>query len=267
MRSRARAGFTLLEVMLAMSALALVSAICYAAFHLGIRAVERGEIAVVTAQRLRVASDVLIRQVKSAVPYPARDEDENVYPYFFGNPTAMTFVTAAGLQGGGGLVRVSYRLETDPPRLVLEETPFLSPDALGRKRFEPVDARKAVILQNFKDLKFQYFFWDGTGDVSDKDNWRSDWDPREEDMLPLAVRIRIDGVPGLENDAFYQTVPLMAATYGSDGAGGEVDEDGLQDRALDMARDAERMNRARGGAGATDGERADESDDGDEGDE
>ena len=66
-----RAGFTLLEVMLAMTSLVMVTAICYAAFHLGMRAVERGEVAVVTAQRLRVASDVLIRQVKSAVPYPS----------------------------------------------------------------------------------------------------------------------------------------------------------------------------------------------------
>ena len=67
-----RAGFTLLEVVLAMTSLVMVTAICYAAFHLGMRAVERGEVAVVTAQRLRVASDVLIRQVKSAVPYPVR---------------------------------------------------------------------------------------------------------------------------------------------------------------------------------------------------
>jgi prepilin-type N-terminal cleavage/methylation domain-containing protein len=46
---RGRAGFSLLEVMLAMVALALVSMICYGAFHLGIRAVEKGEVAVVTS--------------------------------------------------------------------------------------------------------------------------------------------------------------------------------------------------------------------------
>ena len=43
-----RAGFTLLEVVLAMTSLVMVTAICYAAFHLGMRAVERGEVAVVT---------------------------------------------------------------------------------------------------------------------------------------------------------------------------------------------------------------------------
>src|SRR5438876_6980422 len=100
---KARAGFTLLEVVLALTSLALVCAVCYGAFHLAIRAVERGEVAVVTAQRLRVASDVLIRQIKSVVPYPEITEDEDRYIYFKGNATSMAFVTAAGMRNGGGL--------------------------------------------------------------------------------------------------------------------------------------------------------------------
>src|SRR5579884_1150562 len=115
-----RRGFTLLEVMLALTALALVAAICYGAVQLG-------EVAVVTAERLRVASDVLIRQIKSTVAYPARNRDEDVYPFFVGTATSMTFVTAAGLTGGGGLTRVVYRLEEAPPRLVLEESQAFSP--------------------------------------------------------------------------------------------------------------------------------------------
>src|SRR5947199_9502290 len=92
--SERRDGFTLLELVLAMSALAMIVAICYGAFHLGIRAVESGERAVVTAQRLRVATDVLIRQVKSAVPYPARNRDDVVYPYFVGTATSPPFMYA-----------------------------------------------------------------------------------------------------------------------------------------------------------------------------
>ena len=60
-------GFTMIEVMISITLLALIAGICYAAFHLGIRAVGKGEMAVVTAQRLRAATDVMIRQVKSAV--------------------------------------------------------------------------------------------------------------------------------------------------------------------------------------------------------
>ena len=69
--ARHRAGFTLIEVMISITLLALVAGICYAAFYLGVRAVGKGEMAVVTAQRLRAATDVLIHQVKSALASPA----------------------------------------------------------------------------------------------------------------------------------------------------------------------------------------------------
>ena len=65
-----RRGFTLLELILAMSALALIATICYAAFHLGIRAVERGEVAVVTAQTAALTGwpyVVLVAMALSAV--------------------------------------------------------------------------------------------------------------------------------------------------------------------------------------------------------
>src|SRR5207247_7433898 len=98
----ARAGFTLLEIVIALTALALVTVICYGAFYLGIRAMERGEVAVVAAQRLRVATDVLIRQIKSVVPYKARNRDDEEYVFFMGTASSMAFITGAGLEGGGG---------------------------------------------------------------------------------------------------------------------------------------------------------------------
>src|SRR5262245_23991812 len=107
-------GFTLMEVVLAMTSLAMLTAIVYAAFHLGTRALEKGQAAVVTEQRLRVASDVLTRQIKSIVAYPARNDDDGSFYYFRGSPSRMSFVTAAGLQGGGGLVEVTYTVEDGP---------------------------------------------------------------------------------------------------------------------------------------------------------
>jgi prepilin-type N-terminal cleavage/methylation domain-containing protein len=104
--SHPSAGFTLIEVLISITLLALVAGICYAAFHLGIRAVGKGEMAVVPAQRLRAATDVLIHQVKSAVASPALI-DGDTYPYFYGDKTSMSFVTEAGQLGGGGRAGVS----------------------------------------------------------------------------------------------------------------------------------------------------------------
>jgi general secretion pathway protein J len=213
-----RRGFTLLELVLAMSALALVAMICYGAFHLGIRAVERGEVAVVTAQRLRVASDVMIRQVKSIVAYPACNEEEEVYPYFVGTATSMTFITAAGLEGGGGLTRIAYQLVEDPTRLVMAEGKRFSPAMLGEQNLPPPTDRAAVLLDGFKTLRFQYMMNDGVDT-----EWREEWDSYEEEMLPAAVRVLVDGLPGIELDTWGQEIPLMIIS--GDNVG-EVDDDG-----------------------------------------
>jgi general secretion pathway protein J len=223
-RARCRArGFTLLEVVLAMTALGFVAAICYAAFHLGVRALERGEVAVVTAQRLRVASDTIIRQVKSTVAYPARNKDEEIYPYFVGTATSMTFITSAGLSGGGGLTRVVYQVANDPTRLLLIESPFFSPDGLGAEPLDTPGQMSAILLDGFTNLKFEYMMNDGVDT-----EWRPEWDGHEEEALPAAVRIMVEGMAGLEVPVWGQEVPVMVALYGEDL--GEVNEEDIAEQ-------------------------------------
>ena len=221
-RARSARGFTLLELLLAMSVLALVAAICYGAFHLGIRAVERGEVAVVSAQRLRVATDVLIRQIKSIVPYRAhnREEDES-YPFFYGHGTSMIFVTGNGLHGGGGLVRVCYYVAGEPPQLRMQESEFFSPNSLGRVDGCEPNARDSTLLDDFKSLHFEYMMSDGVDT-----EWRAEWNGHEEDAIPSAVRVLVDGIPGLEVDRWGQEIPVMASLYGENGTElSEEDED------------------------------------------
>jgi type II secretory pathway component PulJ len=257
--SDSRAGFTLLEVVLAMTSLVMVTAICYAAFHLGMRAVERGEVSVVTAQRLRVASDVLIRQVKSAVPYPVRTEDDEVYPFFVGTPSSMSFITAAAQQGGGALARVTYTLQDNPPRLMITESPSFSSDGLGRDRLEHAGERTTVLLDGFRTLRFQYLLDDGTDS-----EWRSSWDAREEEILPNAIRITVDGLPGLEVDTWGQEIPIMVSTLTEGGA--EANEESLADKTDQQQAGGQTSGPGvaggEGGGGGSD-EEASESDDDD----
>ena len=216
-----RGGFTLLEIVIALTALALVTVICYGAFHLGIRAMERGEVAVVAAQRLRVATDVIIRQVKSIVPYKARNRDDEEYVFFMGTASSMAFISAAGLEGGGGLTRVVYQVMDDPPRLVMSESPFFSTRALGREPVDQPGLHSAVLLDGFRSLKFEYLLYEGV-----EPEWRTEWNGHdEEDMLPVAVRVLVDGIPGLEVNTWGQEIPVMAAHYGEEGGAGFLDED------------------------------------------
>lgn len=246
---RTAAGFTLLEVVLAMTSLALVTAICYGAFHLGLRAVEKGEVAVVTTQRLRVASDVIIRQIKSVVPYAVRNEDEDVYPYFEGTATSMRFVTAAGMQSGGSLAVVEYRLERDPSRLVMQEGVEFSPDSLGRGKVDKGD-HATVLLEGFDSLKFEYMLNDGADT-----EWRQAWDGHAEEMLPAAVRLVIEGLPGADA-TWGQEIPTMATAYGDNQ--GEVDDEDLQETDQGDEETPDANGEQKGGGEAPDADGGDE---------
>jgi type II secretory pathway pseudopilin PulG len=223
-----RAGFTLLEVVLAMTSLAMLTAIVYAAFHLGTRALERGEAAVVTAQRLRAASDVLIRQVKSVDPYCSRSVEDGEYPYFFGNGRSMTFVTAAGLLGGGGLVRVCWEIRDDPPRLVLTESSAFSPDTLGTgDATDDCRGPHAVVIDGFRRARFQYLFRESNDSKEDQE-LRPSWDAREDGILPAAVQVEIDGLPGLGVDTWGTEIPIMTSHYREGGAECDPERIGAQ---------------------------------------
>ena len=241
--ARRRAGFTMIEVMISITLLALVAGICYAAFHLGIRAVGKGEMAVVTAQRLRAATDVLIHQVKSTVASPALI-DGDTYPYFYGTANSMSFVTEAGQLGGGGRARVTYSFVADPPQLVLEESAYFDAETLGGARPEADEARTAVILDGFKKMSFE--FYDGTDSLDCPGNWCATWNPQEAETIPAAVRVKVEGLFGIDEDVWGQEIPLMAvaATY-ADAAGELGDASELQD--------CEALETTTGGTGAGSG--------------
>jgi len=263
-RARSAAGFTLLEVVLAMTSLAMLTAIVYGAFHLGTRAVERGQASVVTAQRLRVASDVLVRQLKSAVAYPARNGDEPFW-YFRGNQNTMHFVTAAGLQGGGGqLVEVTYSIEdgprcgSSPPCLLLTENPHISPDMLGTGRVNRRDLHTAVLLDGFRHMSFDY--WDPEG-RDEGGGYAARWNPSDHESLPPAVRISIDGLPGVETDTVVQEIPLQSFIFSLNADLGEMMGEPAEDKETAGATGAP------GGATAQTGGEKDSDDAADEADE
>jgi prepilin-type N-terminal cleavage/methylation domain-containing protein len=203
MRLSRPAGFTLLEVVLAMTALALIVAICYGAFHLAIRAIERGEVAVTTAQRLRATTDVL-RQIRSAVNRKVcrLSDDPEPIPCFFGDATSLEFDTNMRLQGGGGASHVRYEVLDNPMRFVVTESELASTrhrtDVAGR-------GMATVLLEGFRKLGFHYFDMDECLPPVGCDRW-----PPESDIgsIPLAVQIEIEGVPGLESGRWGETFPV-----------------------------------------------------------
>src|SRR5262249_39083260 len=103
-------------------------------------------------------------------------------------------------------------------------SPSFSSDGLGRDRPEHAGERTTVLLDGFRTLHFQYLLDDGTDT-----EWRSSWDAREEEILPNAIRIIVDGLPGLEVDTWGQEIPIMVSTLTEGGA--EASDEALPEKA------------------------------------
>ncbi len=202
----AAAGFTLIEVVLALVILSLIALMLYSAFETGHRAVIAGERKADVNQRTRLAEEILGRQIRSAVFYFARHDEDQV-PYFVGRADGVSFVTSAPQgRGGTGLAVATYRVLDN--QLVLEERGVFSPDDLYDPPSDAAVAR-AVLVPHVSSILFEYIARDDT-----EANWQRTWDAQEEDALPAAVRITMEGLPFFDDVPWTQVVPLMTIAYG-----------------------------------------------------
>jgi hypothetical protein len=97
------------------------------------------------------------------------------------------------------------------------------------ERLAELPTREALLLSGFTDLHFEYLVSDGI-----ESEWFQAWDGQEEEELPTAVKVVIDGIAGLGGSLWSHQIPIMAAAFSEtqaecgDGLG-EGDDDGGDD--------------------------------------
>ncbi len=191
-------GFTLLELLLSITILAVVAAMILGAFRVSYRAWEKGEAAVEAAGRLRSVQERIRRQLAAIVAMPgARPRGEDGPDLRFGGSrSALRFVSEAPLVPGlrRDRVWVHYRVfeEADGGlRLAFHEIPQVLLDPEGDN--EPAEDRFYDLLTGLAAVEFEYF----TSDEPDSPpRWVASWDPEDDTGLPRAVRMKIRTSPG-----------------------------------------------------------------------
>jgi len=205
-RRPGEAGFTLLEMILALVIFGMIAAVLYSAFYFGHRAVTSGERAADENQRMRLAEEMLGRQVRSAVYYFAKHDEEDI-AFFLGAADGMSFVTSAPQsRGGTGLVVVTYRL-ADGKLVVEERANFTPADLYDPPRDAHVES--AVLLDGFTSLRFEYL------PREERDlGWSDKWDARDEDTLPAVIRVTVDGLAYFGGAPWVREIPIMSMATG-----------------------------------------------------
>jgi len=191
-RGLGAAGFTLIEVVLAITIFALMSGVLYGAFSLGHTAVEKSEKSFIRSQKTRSVSDLLATYIRSGYPYRESVQEQSIY--FEGERERLTFVSAySHAMGGRGMATISIeKEETDSgrARFRLTET---APVRAGAEGGDGGQRYSLVIQENIRDFQLAYLDAEG-----DSENWEERWDGKERRRLPRAVRMTFVDAEGKE---------------------------------------------------------------------
>ncbi len=185
-----RAGFTLLELMIALVLLGLLSAVLFGSLRLAGRSTDSGEAKAEAAASMRLAQDFLRTNLEAQ--HPLRMRKMLAWPLLFaGTRDELHYVSELPARvAGGGLwfYRLAVRADDARAPLVLERVvPDLTADAVPGFN----DPERNVLAEGIATLTLGYYGRDPDAATAVAPSWRDHWD----DPQRLPMLIRIDIVP------------------------------------------------------------------------
>jgi len=185
--ARRSAGFTLVELMVALLLLALISGVLYGSLSLSATSWDRGEAKAEQASDMRQTAEFL-RQALAA-EHPLRLHKAVDQPlYFAGASDSLAFAGTTPGRVGGGIYyfRIGLAPGGESSKLLLSRT---IPDysALKAPSFDAADA--SVLADGIGELKFSYFGRDPDANDTVDPTWRDRWDDPQ--ILPLLIRMDV----------------------------------------------------------------------------
>jgi len=190
--SAGSAGFTLIEVVLALTIFALMSAILYGAYSLSHSAVEKSQVNSTRNQKQRSISDLLGSYMRSAFPYRESPQEQTIF--FEGNAENLTFVSAYSQgMGGRGMAKIQITKdegENGRASVKLAET---APVRINSESGGGGQTYSLVLQDNVKEFRLAYL-----DPQAEEESWEDHWDGKERRLLPRAVRFTYQDERGKE---------------------------------------------------------------------
>jgi general secretion pathway protein J len=181
-----RQGFTLLELLLAVSLSVVLFLIIFSAMRLGHKSSQKGIERADLTQRNRILIDRLAWLIRGAYPYFVNKVDEQKI-FFEGKSDSMGFVTSStdsyekGPEDIAGLKWA--RLFVDSEGLKVREKVFYLQDV-----FDDKDGKVYLLDPEVKGIEFEYY---EIPEGEKEGSWTSDWAPEDKQNIPSAVRIKL----------------------------------------------------------------------------
>lgn len=194
-------GFTLVEMLLAMTLMSMLLALAYGGLRASTRATDRGQVILEESSRIRMAHQFVRKQLNQMIPLVFEETgDQEERTVFTGSSNRIRFVAPMpGYLGFGGPQVQELTFERGEKGLVLVISHALLQGFEEEKLYErdPI-----VLLEGIDQAQFQFLGLDEEGELS---TWSSVWE--EPEKLPLAVSLDIEF-----NEEAYIRWPLLMAS-------------------------------------------------------
>lgn len=185
---RQAGGFTLLEVLVSVSLLALMIALAYGSLRVAVQASRSGENLIDRTERLRTAQAFLRRQFSQMLPFAFEHfAEQGIDRRFFGEAREVRFVAPmpGHLSRGGAHVQALELVPAqDGYRL---EFRFAQLNGFDPERgFDPKQ-KPVVLLDGIRDGAFRFRRIEDDGQLGD---WKDEWELPGQ--LPLLLRLDLE---------------------------------------------------------------------------
>ncbi len=187
-RRREQAGFTLLELLIALTLLGLMMLMLTGGLRFGVRVWDQGDRRLEAVARLQIVQQLIRRQLQGAlapveIPAGGQGDDRPFRHSLSGGPDSLVLSAPAPAQSGlGGIYRIALHPAETPGGRQLVMTWHLSRTGREDPRAE-AGASQVVLLDRLDGLAIEYDD-DTPGTV-----WQSRWEPP--DTLPASIRLRL----------------------------------------------------------------------------
>jgi general secretion pathway protein J len=185
--SHRQIGFTLVEMLLAITLMSMLLGLAYGGLRAAIRSADRGQEILQEAGQLRSTHQFVRRQLGRALPlaYAVSSDAEDARIVFEGNSRRVQYVSAMpGYLGSGGpQVQVLELTPGDDGQdLLFSHTPLQNFDTARLFDRDPI-----LLLDDIADATFSFLGRDEEGKPA---NWMTNWD--DPATLPAAIQIAIE---------------------------------------------------------------------------
>jgi general secretion pathway protein J len=177
---REEAGFTLVELLVAIALLSFVSVALFGSLRFGTMAWSRGQAHTEQTEHIAGAQNLLRRLIADAYPLFLSDDPTRPQVAFDGTSKSVSFLAPVPIAlGAGGRSRFSLSVDQHNGRgdLVIATAPELASSASGVKK---------TLLAGVQAAEFAYF---GRTRSERAAQWHDDWSG--ESSMPELVRLRV----------------------------------------------------------------------------